>query len=401
MAKSSFNGSRLRSIRRIRGLSITELAERVGVSKQAISQYEANAQAPRPDVLMSMTRQLNVAPIFFRLPESSESESPVFWRSLNKASKTARLGATERLLIVSDALAYLSRFLVLPAPVIPAVTVPDHISELTLNDIEEIATASRRQWMLGDGVISDLILLVENHYIPVCSANLLADELDAFSALAALRPVICTDINKSAVRTRFNIAHELGHLVLHSRMIHSKEALRAEHKLLEMQAHRFAASFLLPESSFLAELYTPTLASFLELKKKWRVSVGMMIQRSLDLGIISERQYRNLRIAYSKKGWRRIEPLDDLIPAERPRLIRRCFETLISNGVQSPTDLVMALGLMPDDFQEIFDIPTSLFVDLDELFTTHNRSNAEGGHIIHFNPSIQIDRSGKGNQRKD
>src|SRR3546814_4069671 len=75
----------------------------------------------------------------------------------------------------------------------------------------------------------------------------------------------------------------------------------------------------------------------------WGVSVGAMIMRSQALDLIGEDEARRMWINYNRRGWRGHEPLDNKIEKERPPLIRRSFELLISEGVQSPAEIMAAL----------------------------------------------------------
>ncbi|MCH6544747.1 MAG: ImmA/IrrE family metallo-endopeptidase, partial [Deltaproteobacteria bacterium] len=74
--------------------------------------------------------------------------------------------------------------------------------------------------------------------------------VDAFSFWHGARPCIFLNPSKrSASRSRFDIAHELGHLVLHADAapgspIHEKEA------------NAFASAFLLPRETFGSECPT-------------------------------------------------------------------------------------------------------------------------------------------------
>ena len=107
------------------------------------------------------------------------------------------------------------------------------------------------------------------------------------------------------MRSRYDLAHELGHILLHRSV--RKEAFvdKAVFRLIEQQAHRFAGSFLLPGSTFGAEFgRMPTLEYLTSLKAKWKVSIQFMIMRCAELDIISEHQKGRLFAGLSARGWR-------------------------------------------------------------------------------------------------
>ena len=148
----------------------------------------------------------------------------------------------------------------------------------------------------------------------------------------------------SAVRSRFDVAHELAHLCIHRwatrEDIENPEILRA----IEKEADRFAAAFLLPRKSFSNEVYTPRLNAFVDLKRRWKVAIQAMIYRCKDLGIFDERQVTNLYKEISRRKWRTSEPLDgpEGLPIEQPLLLTRIAKLVIEAG-RMPTDQLKAI----------------------------------------------------------
>jgi|SRR5215211_898803 hypothetical protein len=122
------------------------------------------------------------------------------------------------------------------------------------------------------------------------------------------------------------------------------------------QAHRFAAAFL-PARTFANDFYTPNLDAFRALKPKWKVSIGMMVYRSGELELVSKEQERRLWINRTRRGWRTKEPLDDQIPVEEPRLLRRAFHLSIDEGVQSRAEIAAALPYALRDIEELAGLP--------------------------------------------
>ncbi|MCA1594757.1 MAG: ImmA/IrrE family metallo-endopeptidase [Acidobacteria bacterium] len=157
----------------------------------------------------------------------------------------------------------------------------------------------------------------------------------------------------SAVRSRHDASHELGHLILHRNVDVKNIRNSALFKLIETQAHRFAAAFNLPAKGFSDQLWAPTLDAFLALKPHWKVSIAGMIKRCEQLGILSEEQGRRSWINMNRRGWRTEEPLDSRIVAEKPRLLRRCFELLVDEGIKSQEQIVSDLALNARDIEAL------------------------------------------------
>lgn len=125
---------------------------------------------------------------------------------------------------------------------------------------------------------------------------------------------------------------------------------------MEDQAHYFASALLLPAQEFSNDLWSPTLDGMLAIKERWKVSVGAMIKRCEALGIVEDEAARRLWINYNRRLWRKSEPFDGKMEKERPRILRRCFAKLLSEGEQSVSQILNALALSPNDIEEICDL---------------------------------------------
>ncbi len=93
------------------------------------------------------------------------------------------------------------------------------------------------------------------------------------------------------------------------------------------------------------------------LKPKWNVSIAMMIVRARHAGFISEESERKLWINYSRRKWRRNEPLDDTTEVEEPRLLRKSLELVLDQGAQTPTDITSRLALPASDIEALSGLP--------------------------------------------
>jgi len=171
-----------------------------------------------------------------------------------------------------------------------------------------------------------------------------------------LHIVIGTD-KGSAVRWRFDCAHELGHAVLHSHVAPALLRRTEQFKRLEAQAHRFAGAFLLPFNPFVDDLFAANLDAMRSIKPKWKVAIGTMINRARDVGLIDSDTARSLWIGVSRRKWRQAEPFDDSLEVEEPRVLRRAFELILENGAQTPDDIQYNLSLPLDDIEVLSGLP--------------------------------------------
>jgi Zn-dependent peptidase ImmA (M78 family) len=159
--------------------------------------------------------------------------------------------------------------------------------------IEDIASEVRRFWGLGSNPIVNLVGLLEQHCTIISRDYMDAQSLDALSLWGSVEgvPYIVLNADKqSAIRSRTDAAHELGHLILHRKIQRNQLSKAEEFKLVEDQAFRFACAFLLPSERFAEDVYALSLDALRALQPKWKISLGMKIKRSEGLGLINGEQ---------------------------------------------------------------------------------------------------------------
>jgi Zn-dependent peptidase ImmA (M78 family)/transcriptional regulator with XRE-family HTH domain len=355
-----FIGARLREARLARGLTAISLADQLGVTRSAVSHYERGEQSPRPEVMRRIEAVLDLpAQFFWRVP-AKERKRILFWRSISAATKTARVRAQSRYIWLEEIVRYLREYVNFPPVNFPNFNPPKKPTRISAEMIEELAADTRRFWKLGNGAISNVVWLLENNGAVITRTKLEANTLDAFSEWHAAEnaPYFILGADKQvAARSRFDVAHELGHMILHRHIDGPCVAHTADHTLIERQADRFAGAFLLPEDSFSSDVFLPSLDTFQALKPKWGVSIQLMLHRAYDIDLISDKQARRMWINCARRGWRKREPLDDRLPVEEPRLLRRAFEILIGERVQTRAQVLSALPYNVSDIEELAGLP--------------------------------------------
>ena len=361
-----FVGARLREARQVRGLQATELAEKLKVSPQAISSYEHDKKSPSPAVADAIAKELDFPAQFFTRAVAIEGVTEaVFYRSMSAATKAARTRAEWRLRWLQEITQYLNASVEFPRVNLPELDAPEDFSLLAADDIERIAEAVRKFWMMDTGgPVANMVNLLENQGAIVARDNLGAVTLDSLSTFM-VRPyvIIGTDKGTSA-RWRYDAAHELGHLILHRYVDRRSLTKTADFKQLEEQAHRFAAAFLLPMSAFADEFFSASLDLLRAMKSRWRVSIKMMIKRARDGHLISEDHGRNLYRNYARRGWQMAEPLDDVIEPEKPRLLQSAIDLISSHGSQRSDDLRQAVALPDRDIESLCGLPDNYLASL-------------------------------------
>ncbi len=351
-----FIGARLREAREARGLSAMALGEILGLTRAAVSSYELAGKSPSPEVMDRISNVLQMPESYFRYQIRPRKAGPIFYRSMKAATKSARRRAEQRYAWLREIVSYLRGHVEFPAQRLPQLDIPNDPMLLSFDQVEAFALQARRFYGVADGPIPNVVSLLENNGVITTRDALGADTLDAFSEFdpveERLYMVLGTE-NASAVRSRFDAAHELGHALFHRAVDGVRIGRKAEYDLYEMQAHRFAAAFLLPQEAFANEFYSATLESLQAIKAKWKVSIAMMIVRAQNLGFISDETAKKLWINYSRRRWRGNEPLDDKLVPEQPRLLRRSFELLVDKRIIAKDHITTHLPLGPVDIENL------------------------------------------------
>jgi Zn-dependent peptidase ImmA (M78 family)/DNA-binding XRE family transcriptional regulator len=328
--------SRLVIARKRRSLTLTRLAQLTGLSTRSISLYENGHQQPSDETLLQLADVLDVSPAFLGAPDVEEiPEEAVSFRALSKMTARQRdraLSADRIALLIND---WIDARFQLPTADIPS---------LTGHDPESAAEVVRVRWGLGERPIANVLHLLEAHGVRVYSLTAENNELDACSLYWHCQPFIFLSTAKSGERGRFDAAHELGHLVLHG-----------EHQTLnrpaaELEANRFAAAFLMPRATVLAQgLRDATPARILQAKRVWKVAAMALTHRLHELELLTEWGYRSACVQLSRLGYRSSEPGG--IARESSQLLAKVLRSVRDDG-ETPTSIAVSIGISSDELQD-------------------------------------------------
>ena len=357
---------RLSEARELRGLSVVELADKLEITRQAIYKYEGGIQRPSNEIMENIVQILDFPLSFFSSPQMGVQigDRPIFFRDMKTNLEKNRRMAKRWLQLLVDRVTEYEMNLNIQKANLPSVDIDD-FQDLEMEDIDTLAEKTRRHWGLGDGPISDLTLLMENNGIVIAHKNLDADKLDACSLIANGRPCVLVNIYKqTGSRVLSNLAHELGHIVMHQNVEDHDITNKATLDLIEKQAWRFASSFLMPPATFTNELGYPNISQYILLKKRWRTSIASMIMHSYELGIINDERKQYFFRELSRNNYRKQEPLDDTLPVERGGLLFECEKEIVAAGLKSKDELLQASGLNPMDYCSLISAPADYFTPI-------------------------------------
>lgn len=339
---------RLMQARERTGLPISALARLLGVSRQTIDNYEKGKSNPNPQTVQKIAEALQEDVRFFYAPTLVTYEHDgVFFRDAARNRQADQKAAGRELEGITEYSYVLTKFVNFPDANLPELDFPANPREVQPERIEEAAEALREHWNLGLEPIRNLTRAAERNGVLIQRFVLDNEDLDALSMWSdeLARPVVLlNDLKQSNVRSRFDLAHELGHVLMHRAVAPELRNEPTVHKALERQAHAFAGALLLPRTTWAPEVGEVTLMGLLQLKMRWQVSVAAQLSRAKALGLVSSDRFVSLYKQLSKRGWRRKEPLDETLELERPVLIRKATEMVAQN---SPSGLYSVWSKIP------------------------------------------------------
>ena len=324
-------GQRIKQARKANHMSLRDLAEKAEISPMAISKYERDLDMPSSGVLLRLAQALGISIDFLFRPQTVSPQ-------LQAYRKHAALGVKEQDAVQMRIQEWLERYLEVES-FFPQeqkqISLPVRVID-SMEQVEEAALALRESWKLGLDPIEDLTQLLEDQGIKVGLVSGYA-QFDACTFMADELPVIVSKAELPGDRQRFNLGHELGHLVLNV-----NEALDNE-----AACHRFVGAFLVPAQAARFELgsrrTTLELNELYSLKHKYGLSMQAWIFRARDLEIISETVAARLFQRFRANGWHRHEP-GEAIPAEKPRRMERLIYRALAEDLISRSRAQELLG---------------------------------------------------------
>jgi Zn-dependent peptidase ImmA (M78 family)/DNA-binding XRE family transcriptional regulator len=313
-----FWGERLQLAREFRGLTQTQLAEKVAASCALISLCEnGKKREPTRDLVEACADVLGFQPDFFYGPleEIFRDEECSFRhrRSAPERLKTQVRAHATLIGMVINRLRSSFKF--------PEVDVP-HIPARSFSDVEKAAEDCRRYWKISiDGPIKNIGRLLERSGVIIVNNLVKSAKIDAFSRHGRTSIICLNRSIPSPSRWHFDIAHECGHLVLHPGMPTGTVDTESE-------ADKFASAFLMPKTAFSREFAVAPFSwnHVFDLKRRWQTSAASIVRRAYDLGLISAVDYRRGFQYLSAKGWNKGEPQEPAF--QEPELLSTTLSAL-------------------------------------------------------------------------
>jgi len=336
-------GERLRLARAFRGLTQTELARLIAWNPARISLAEKGKITPKPILVEAIAEVTGFDYSFFGMALSEWlTEEECSFRRRRSVGKKEINSVLARGTLVVQLIRYLRGRLDLPEYSIP--DFPASGPEAA----EKAAEKCRRFWNLDPAApISRIGRVLENAGVPWVTVDARTKAIDAFTYLGDVSLVFANAAKRSASRTVFDLAHELGHLVMHS----GGSTLDPDR---DREADRFAAAFLLPREGFFREFPATDKIDWDRvhlMKRRWRTSIAAIIRRAFDLGLIGAATYRRAFKYIYFQGWHRGELWEP--ESEKPETLELALSAADAELGESPAGIAASLGMQLETLEEV------------------------------------------------
>jgi Zn-dependent peptidase ImmA (M78 family)/transcriptional regulator with XRE-family HTH domain len=340
-------GGLLRIARQFRKLDQKDVAAKLGLSPALISRLE-NGIVSAPEDLKLRLAQLFEVPVDFLQQTEPVYGAPMSIHSPMWRKKTA-VTAPEIAAIVAELnirVMHLRR-LEEETGVEEQIKVP-HLDPELYGGPEGVAALLRRQWLLPEGPIRDLVGLVESAGIVVVYSDMGGSQVAGVTyAVPGLPRIVMINRNDPADRQRFTLAHELGHIVMHE----------VPDPKMEEQANDFASFLLVPRQDLKRSIAGRRVDISLlgALKREWRVSMaGLLMAIAKRDRLIAPETERYLWIEFSRRNIKFREPPEFDFPSERPSAISGMLTAFMDDLGYTLDDLGSLLRAHKHDLRTLY-----------------------------------------------
>ncbi len=343
-----FNHHMMILARDARGLTQVQLAERLRLAQGTVSKYETGMSQPPAEFVCDLAAVLGFPVPFFYEPGRPYGLPPFHYRRRKKLSAKALARIVAEMNIRRM---HLNKLLISfdwkTNAFIPEIDLDEYHGKAKRRlSTEDAARLVREMWMLPSGPIANMIELLEENGGIVIPCDFGTDLLDAMSQRIDGMPILFfVNINAPADRLRHTLAHELGHMVLHTLNLKSDEEM-------EDEADEFAGAFLLPADEIRPQLRRFDLRQIANLKIYWKVSMAAIAVRADRLKLITPYQSKMFWMEMSKLGYRRKEPNEP--PKEYPKLFRQIVAFHMKKLGYSIPEMAKLLHLRVIEFEEMY-----------------------------------------------
>ncbi len=329
--------------REARGLTQTELADKLQLHKANISRLEKGDTPVTEKILLGIAGATHFPPQFF-LQQGGPIPVNLSYRKRQQVPAKIISAINAQINIIRRQVQFITRALQLKPPALPVYEVTEKQSPA------QIASLLRKKWNVTVPIITHCCKLLEEKGIIICSFDFGTERVDSRSMLTDDEyPIILLNSSALADKQRFSLAFELGHLIMHTFCV------VPHHRNINHEANGFAAEFLMPAKEILHDFKEGiTLPLLGELKRKWKVSMIALLYRADDLGLLTPNQKRYLLQQFNEQKIRRREPPQLDAQKEQPRLMQSLLAGFMTKTKLDTAQLCTLLAIEMDDYKKYY-----------------------------------------------
>lgn len=327
-AERFLNPERIQVARMRRGLTKVELAQRLAVTPRTVTKYETNGAPAAAAADIAAAVEFPVS-YFQRDAAPTLCADEVRFRAARRATARQRDSAAAAGVAGVEIDHWISQRFVRPPLDLPMF---DGVGPRTA------ASTLRAMWGLGTKPLPNLVQLAESRGVRVFTLPPFADVVDAYSIWRDDVPYVFLARRKTPERIRFDVAHEIGHLVLHSNE-------PGETTEQEREADAFASEFLMPEAALDEYVrFNATVPELLQIREYFKVSAMALAYAAHRASRLSDWTYRQACMTLSQNGFRSGEP-GGMVNYE----VSRVFPSVFSSPSASAAAIAGDLGIPVND----------------------------------------------------
>lgn len=342
--KGPFRNDLLSLRRRMRSLSQSELSAQSGVAQGTLSKIEQGLKDATDEVIDKLAQVLQ-CPVSFFYQAEREYGPPMSAHPMFRKKASVGQRVIDRVIAELNVRVGHIRTLLAAVDFAPELPFPHYDVDDFHGDIAQIAENVRGAWYVPRGPVKSLTEYAERAGCLVVHCDMEAAKIDGVSyRIPGLPPVIFLNKNQPADRMRFSLAHELGHLVMHSYPSPN----------MEQEADQFASALLMPQNDIGPELKGLTIEKAAYMKPVWRVSMASLIFRASALNRIDRYKAEYLWRQMATRGFRMREPASLDFPHEVPSLMDALIANLTGKMDYSESELAAALHLYYGELAQLY-----------------------------------------------
>lgn len=293
-------GKRIKNSRIHKGLSLQNVADYVGVSKQMISKYENGETLPNSGKIILLSQLFGQKPdYFFRKSEVEIGEINFRKKSTFGIKKINALKEEVRL--------HIENYIYVENTLNLNVNFKNPLLSFSIGEDKDIVRAAsflKEKWEIGKDAIYNVIDLLEEKHIKVIEVE---EETNKFDGLATIVDdkyyIVVVNKNFPVERKRFTLLHELGHLLLNIKEFEEKQQ--------EKFCNLFASEMLLSSENLLMEFGHKrsqiTFEETINIQKKYGISFTAIVYKLGENAVVSKSRIENFyKRINSKKELKKI-----------------------------------------------------------------------------------------------